>query len=511
MRRFVRLLLLITFACSMMGGAQLAHAAPDTYADGLKAYRAGQYAQAYRQLLPLARKQDARAMYLVGIMYQTGRGVPQDDATAAEWHEASAKLGDASGQYALARMVIEGRGVVKSRERGIGLLRLAAAQGQPEATALLTRLGVGPQPAPAGGTGAAVPAASPAPSITAAPIAFAPAATSTTAAGKPAPTVFTPLDRGAAQASMGALRSLLQRLAAADDANARRGLPFIALDFARQYWHVESVGDVPLANEFARTAREFAATLVPLAGEMSASQQPEAQAVAGLMIRLAGAPNPALLTGCPATIAAAQSGFAFAWFQGARCIAERDASQAGDWMRAAAVAGHAGAQESVGRSCIEGGAKNWPCAIEWLGRAARAGRTSAMAAIGWTLANQPAAEEDDYRQAMNWYERAAMAGDVFAMNNLAALLERGPEILRNASGARRWYGAAARTGFAPAQYNLGRLLAAGIGGAADRTEAAEWLRKAAATGVPEASAALEQLDLRSLQSTGPVEPPNANP
>ncbi len=511
MRHFMRLLLLITFASSLMGGAQLARAARDTYSEGLKTYRAGQYAQAYRQLLPLARKQDARAMYLVGIMYQTGRGVPQDDATAANWHEGSAKLGNASGQYALARMVIEGRGVVKSRERGIALLKLAAAQGQPDATALLTRLGLGSQSPREAEAEASVAAVAPAPGITAASIASAPAASATTTAGTPAPTVFTPLDRNAALASVGALRSLLQRLAAADDANARKGLPFITLDFARQYWHVESVGDVPLANEFARTAREFAAALVPLAGEMSASQQPEAQAVAGLMIRLAGAPNPALLTGCPATIAAAQSGFPFAWFQGARCIAERDAGQAGDWMRAAAVAGHAGAQESVGRSCIEGAAKNWPCAIEWLGRAARAGRTSAMPAMGWTLANQPAAVEDDYRQAMNWYERAAGAGDVFAMNNLAALLERGPEILRNASSARRWYGAAARTGFAPAQYNLGRLLAAGIGGAADRAEAAEWLRKAAATGVPEASAALEQLDERGTQSAGPVEPPNANP
>lgn len=226
---------------------------------------------------------------------------------------------------------------------------------------------------------------------------------------------------------------------------------------------------MPLATEFARTAREFATTLVPLAGELSASKPPEAQAAGGLLIRLAGAPNPALLTGCPATIAAAQAGYAFAFFQGARCITTRDVAQAADRMRAAAFAGHAGAQESAGRS-------------------------SAMAALGWNLANQPAADENDYRQAMNWYAQAAGAGDLFAMNNLAALYERGPEILRNPAGAQRWYGAAARTGFGPAQFNLGRLLAAGIGGTADHTEAADWLRKAAAAGATEARTALEQLE-----------------
>ena len=487
MSRFRPWLLTTAFAISLICAGPVALAARDAYGQGLTAYRAGQYPKAYRLLLPLAKKSDARAMYLIGILYQTGRGVPQDDPAAAGWLEASAKLGNASGQYALARMMIEGRGVDKSREKGIALMQSAAAQGHAEASALLTRLGLLPQGSAAAGPG--MPAVSP--STLAAASSRMP---QNAAAGKPAANVFMPLDRNAAQASLAALRGLLQRPAAADDASVRQGLPFLALDFARQYWHVEAAGDVPLATEFARTAREFATTLVPLAGELSASKPPEAQAAGGLLIRLAGAPNPALLTGCPATIAAAQAGYAFAFFQAARCIAARDATQAADWMRAAAFAGHAGAQESAGRSCIESDPKNWPCGIEWLGRAARAGRSSAMAALGWTLANQPAADENDYRQAMNWYAQAAGAGDLFAMNNLAALYERGPEILRNLAGARRWYGAAARTGFGPAQFNLGRMLAAGIGGTADHTEAADWLRRAAAAGVTEARTALEQLE-----------------
>ena len=101
--------------------------------------------------------------------------------------------------------------------------------------------------------------------------------------------------------------------------------------------------------------------------------------------------------------------------------------------------------------------------------------------------------ESDLRAAIKWYEQAAGSGDTFAMNNLAALFERGPADVRDLARARQWYARGAQAGFAPAQFNLGRMLAAGLGGAADRPAATEWLRKAEAAGVNEARAALEQL------------------
>ena len=490
-----------------------AHAARDAYTEGLAAYRAGQHAKAYKTLLPLAKKKDARAMYLVGVMYEGGRGVPRDDPTAAGWYEASVKQRYASAQYSLARMTIEGRGVDKSRDKGVALLQAAAAQGHREAAALLERLGVAvaerePQPqaavkpaaAAAGPAANAATSATSATSATPATSASAPtpasAASARTAAGAAAPAaaeVFTPLNRPAVQASHAALRSLLQRLAAADNAKLRRGLSLVAHDFAYQYWHIESIGESSLADAFATTAREYAGPLTALVADLASSRSPEAQAVSGLLIRLAGSPNPALLTGCPATILAAQGGFAFAWFQAARCITARDARQAGDWMLAAASAGHAGAQESAGRACLESDPKNWRCAKQWLTRSARSGRTSAMPVLGWALANQPDADDADQRSARDWYEKAADNGDLFAMNNLAALLERGPAPLRDPNRARHWYAQAARTGFGPAQFNLGRMLAEGIGGDANHDDAEQWLRKAAAAGVPEARAALEQM------------------
>ena len=500
-RRPLRWTAAVLTSLLVLSGAA-AHAARDAYTEGLKAYRAGQHAQAYKVLLPLAKKKDARAMYLVGVMYEGGRGVPQDDPTAAGWYELSVKQRYASAQYSLARMTIEGRGVDKSRDKGVGLLQAAAAQGHREAAGLLERLGVAvatreaAQPEAA----AAMPAAAANAPSAAATSASAPTpatvALARTQPGTAAPAVtevFTPLNRPAVQASHAALRSLLQRLAAGDDAKLRQGLSLVAHDFAYQYWHIEAIGETGLADGFAATAREYASSLTALAADLASSRPAEAQAVSGLLIRLAGSPNPALLTGCPATIAAAQGGFAFAWFQAARCINARDPRQAGDWMLAAASAGHAGAQESAGRTCLESDPKNWRCAKEWLTRSARSGRASAMPVLGWALANQPDASDADQRSARDWYEIAAGNGDLFAMNNLAALLERGPAPLRDPSRARHWYAQAARTGFGPAQFNLGRMLAEGIGGAANRDDAADWLRKAAAAGVPEARTALEQL------------------
>ena len=47
----------------------------------------------------------------LGVLHHKGVLVPQDDKLAYEWYLAGAKAGNASAQYALARMTIEGRGV----------------------------------------------------------------------------------------------------------------------------------------------------------------------------------------------------------------------------------------------------------------------------------------------------------------------------------------------------------------------------------------------------------------
>ena len=478
--------------------------AKGSYVEGRDAYRAGEYTKAYRILLPLARKDDVRAMHLVGLMYDGGRSVPQDDATAADWFKASAARGYASSQYLLGRMTIEGRGVSKSRDKGVALLRAAAKQGHREATALLEQLDAASGPVSARRDAAADKEGAVSTGAAAAPIPAAPAiAAGSAPAGaraaiKPVAVTFVRFERPLARASLAALSGVLQRLALSNDAEMRKALPVLARDFARQYWHVESIGEVDLAASYARLVSDHIDTFNLLARELSAAPAAESQAVGGLLSRLgnpalARGAGPATRAGCPATVKAAQGGYPFAWFQAAQCVAAEDAVQAGDWLLMAASAGHAGAQESAGRTCIEGAAKDWACAKVWLGRAAEAGRSSALPVLAWTLANQPQASEADVRAAVQWYQSAASSGDAVSMNNLAALLERGPATVRDLVQARDWYSRAARNGFGPAQLNLGRMLAEGEGGAANRDEALEWLRRAEASGVAEARAMREQI------------------
>ena len=56
-----------------------------------EAYERGDYASAYRQLLPLAEQGHAEAQYNLGIMYSEGQGVPQKDAEALNWYREAAE------------------------------------------------------------------------------------------------------------------------------------------------------------------------------------------------------------------------------------------------------------------------------------------------------------------------------------------------------------------------------------------------------------------------------------
>ena len=54
---------------------------------------------------------DASAQYNLGVMYATGRDVPQDDAEAVAWYRRAAEQGHTEAQYNLGRMYAAGRGV----------------------------------------------------------------------------------------------------------------------------------------------------------------------------------------------------------------------------------------------------------------------------------------------------------------------------------------------------------------------------------------------------------------
>ncbi len=53
--------------------------------EAVAAYRRGDYATALREFRPLAEQGNADAQFNLGIMYYTGKGVPQDYVQALLW------------------------------------------------------------------------------------------------------------------------------------------------------------------------------------------------------------------------------------------------------------------------------------------------------------------------------------------------------------------------------------------------------------------------------------------
>lgn len=82
------------------------------------------------KLLNDASKTNAQAMYLLGALYEAGKGVDKDMATAVDYMRKSADMGYGAAECALADMYYEGRGVEQSYEKAVEWYAKANAQGQ---------------------------------------------------------------------------------------------------------------------------------------------------------------------------------------------------------------------------------------------------------------------------------------------------------------------------------------------------------------------------------------------
>ena len=66
----------------------------DDYQDGVDAYLKQDYKTAHKLFLSLAEQGDASAQFNLGMMYDNGRGVPQDYALAYMWFNLCGSSGD---------------------------------------------------------------------------------------------------------------------------------------------------------------------------------------------------------------------------------------------------------------------------------------------------------------------------------------------------------------------------------------------------------------------------------
>lgn len=107
------------------------------FQDGIEAYNSGNYLYAYDEFRSLAINGDAPSQYRLGVMYEKGQGVPQDDSQAAAWYLKAAIQDDSRAQFALAEMYSKGKGVPKSEKQAMTWYVEAADHGYPKAQYLI--------------------------------------------------------------------------------------------------------------------------------------------------------------------------------------------------------------------------------------------------------------------------------------------------------------------------------------------------------------------------------------
>ena len=73
------------------------------------------------------------AQFNLGVMYNTGRGVAQDDKQAVAWYRKAAEQGDAMAQFNLGVMYNTGSGVAQDYKQSYAWFSSAAANGHSNA------------------------------------------------------------------------------------------------------------------------------------------------------------------------------------------------------------------------------------------------------------------------------------------------------------------------------------------------------------------------------------------
>lgn len=78
-------------------------------------YEQGNHAKAFEWYTKAAHQGDADAQFNMGVMYEFGKGVHQDDQRAVEWYTNAAHQGFAEAQYNLGAMYYNGQGVSQNK------------------------------------------------------------------------------------------------------------------------------------------------------------------------------------------------------------------------------------------------------------------------------------------------------------------------------------------------------------------------------------------------------------
>ena len=96
---------------------------------GLDAYNKGDYTGAAKEWRPLAESGDATAQFNLGLLYLDGHGVPQSPTEAANWFRRAAEQDYVQAQHNLGAMYGSGQGVKRDYVQAYKWLNICAAKG----------------------------------------------------------------------------------------------------------------------------------------------------------------------------------------------------------------------------------------------------------------------------------------------------------------------------------------------------------------------------------------------
>lgn len=122
LKRILPLVLIFTMISSAVYGSSIVRDTSD-------ALRRGDYVTVIKIARPQAEMGDRDAQFIMGIMYDEGKGVNQNYKEAIKWYQKAANQGHASAQYNLGVMYYEGFGLSQNSKEAVKWYRLAANQG----------------------------------------------------------------------------------------------------------------------------------------------------------------------------------------------------------------------------------------------------------------------------------------------------------------------------------------------------------------------------------------------
>jgi TPR repeat protein/serine/threonine protein kinase len=172
----------------------------------------------------------------------------------------------------------------------------------------------------------------------------------------------------------------------------------------------------------------------------------------------------------------------------------KDSGKAREWFERAAHFGNAVAMRELGSLYQNGQGipQDWGKALEWFKKAATIGDIPSMTSLGLMYQNGQGVTQDNGK-AREWYQGAAQSGDPIAMTNLAVLYFYGRGGPQDYAKALAWFEQAANAGNTNAMFNLGLMYRDGRYVAQDYQRARDWFQRAADAGNADAKEAVENL------------------